>query len=149
MRVDQPVVNGEGLVGKVIDGRRRSLEDHPDHRQHERRLGRGRPHRASPALLKTEPSASPTTSSSTSWPGPSKVRRGQRVVTVGIALRRGWSRCSRAGIPIGAVTQVDPGELGVDQRVHVGAFADVRKLDFVQVLTGPTPRARQLTAQAP
>jgi rod shape-determining protein MreC len=76
-----------------------------------------------------------------------KVKPGQRVVTAG-------SRSSRleslfpAGIPIGVVRKVDPGELDVSQRVHIRPFADVRKLDFVQILTKPNT-APELTAQAP
>jgi len=76
-----------------------------------------------------------------------KVKRGERVVTAG-------SRSSRLeslfppGIPVGVVSKVDPGELDVYQRVHVRPFADVRKLDFVQILTRPQT-APELTAQAP
>jgi rod shape-determining protein MreC len=76
-----------------------------------------------------------------------RVKPGQRVVTAG-------SRSSRleslfpAGIPIGVVRKVDPGEVDVSQRVHIRPFADVRKLDFVQILTKPDT-APELTAQAP
>jgi rod shape-determining protein MreC len=38
------------------------------------------------------------------------------------------------GIPIGTITKVDEEELSLYQRVHVKPFADLRKLDFVQVL---------------
>ena len=39
------------------------------------------------------------------------------------------------------MTKVDPEELNLYQRVHVKPFADLRRLDFVQVLTR-TPRRR-------
>ena len=38
------------------------------------------------------------------------------------------------GIPIGTVTRVEPNELELYQRVHVKPFADLRRFDFVQVL---------------
>jgi rod shape-determining protein MreC len=47
------------------------------------------------------------------------------------------------GIPIGEVTRVEPNELELYQRVHVRPFADLRRFDFVQVLipTGSVERA--------
>ncbi len=39
------------------------------------------------------------------------------------------------GIPIGRVTEVDPEERELYQRVHIEPFADFKKMDFVQVLT--------------
>ncbi len=55
----------------------------------------------------------------------------------------GWSngQISSAyppGIPIGRVSDAEPGEQQEFQRVHVEPFADLRELEFVQVLTaGP------------
>jgi rod shape-determining protein MreC len=40
-------------------------------------------------------------------------------------------------IPIGRVTKADPEELASDQQVHVAPIADLRHLDFVQILVGP------------
>jgi rod shape-determining protein MreC len=39
-------------------------------------------------------------------------------------------------IPIGRVTRADPEELASDQQVHVAPIADLRHLDFVQILVG-------------
>jgi rod shape-determining protein MreC len=39
------------------------------------------------------------------------------------------------GIPIGRVTEVDPEERELYQRVHIEPFADLRRMDVVQVLT--------------
>jgi rod shape-determining protein MreC len=50
------------------------------------------------------------------------------------------------GIPIGTVTQVEPNELELYQRVHVRPFADLRRFDFVQVLV---PNGGVERAQAP
>jgi rod shape-determining protein MreC len=39
-------------------------------------------------------------------------------------------------IPIGRVTRADPEELASEQQVHVAPIADLRHLDFVQILVG-------------
>ena len=39
------------------------------------------------------------------------------------------------GIPIGRVTKVDLDELELFQRVHITPFADLGRIDIVQVLT--------------
>lgn len=39
------------------------------------------------------------------------------------------------GIPIGRVSKVDPAERELYQRVHIQPFADLKRMDFVQVLT--------------
>ena len=38
------------------------------------------------------------------------------------------------------MTEVDPDELELYQRVHLKPFADLRQMDFVQVLTGAGTR---------
>jgi cell shape-determining protein MreC len=40
------------------------------------------------------------------------------------------------GIPIGRVTRVDVAERELYQRVHLHPFADLRRLDLVEVLVG-------------
>jgi rod shape-determining protein MreC len=40
-------------------------------------------------------------------------------------------------IPVGRVTKADPVELQTDQQVHVAPIADLRHLDFVQILSRP------------
>ena len=39
------------------------------------------------------------------------------------------------GIPIGRVTEVDAEERELYQRVHIEPFADLKRMDFLQVLT--------------
>ncbi len=63
------------------------------------------------------------------------VKKGQTVVTSGFRSGRLQSLFPR-GIPIGSVRDVDRDELETYQRVHVDPFADFRRLDLVQVLTG-------------
>jgi rod shape-determining protein MreC len=63
------------------------------------------------------------------------VKKGQTVVTSGFRVGRLRSLFPR-GIPIGSVRDVDRDELETYQRVHVDPFADFRRVDIVQVLTG-------------
>jgi rod shape-determining protein MreC len=68
-----------------------------------------------------------------------EVKEGQILVTAG------WSdgRISSAypyGIEIGRVTEATIGEQENFQQVHVQAFADIRGLDYLQVLTGGPAR---------
>ena len=63
-----------------------------------------------------------------------RVTENTLVVTSGFTSSRTESLFPR-GIPIGRVTKVDLDELETYQRVHVKPFADVRRIDLVQVLT--------------
>lgn len=65
-----------------------------------------------------------------------RVTEGAIVVTSGFASARVESLFPR-GIPIGEVTEVEPEEVEQFQRVHVQPFADLRQIDYVQVLTEP------------
>lgn len=67
-----------------------------------------------------------------------KVEEGDTVITSGSTSTRFESLFPR-GIPIGKVTRVDPEERDLYQRVHMEPFADLKRLDFVQVLTGSPP----------
>ena len=72
-----------------------------------------------------------------------EVKRGQSVVTAGTRSDRIRSLFP-PGIPIGRVTKVDAEEVDVYQRVHIRPFAQLRRIDFVQVLTAANteePRA--------
>jgi rod shape-determining protein MreC len=62
------------------------------------------------------------------------VTEGTTVVTSGFRSSRLDSLFPR-GIPIGKVTRVEPDELELYQRVHIRPFADLRRMDYVQVLT--------------
>jgi rod shape-determining protein MreC len=73
-----------------------------------------------------------------------RVTEGTTVVTSGFRSSRVESLFPR-GIPIGKVTRVDLDEVELYQRVHIRPFADLRRVDFVQVLTS---RGRPATAEA-
>jgi rod shape-determining protein MreC len=63
-----------------------------------------------------------------------RVTENTFVITSGFTSSKTESLFPR-GIPIGRVTKVDLDELETYQRVHVKPFADLRRIDLVQVLT--------------
>lgn len=63
-----------------------------------------------------------------------RVTQGTTVVTSGFTSARVRSLFPR-GVPIGSVTKADLNEVDLYQRVHIKPFADLKRLDFVQVLT--------------
>jgi rod shape-determining protein MreC len=63
-----------------------------------------------------------------------RVTEGTLVVTSGFRSAQGESLFPR-GIPVGEVKRVDFDELETYQRVHVRPFADLRRIDLVEVLT--------------
>jgi rod shape-determining protein MreC len=73
-----------------------------------------------------------------------RVTKGTTIVTSGFTSSRVESLFPR-GIPIGRVTQVDLNEIELYQRVHIKPFADLRRIDFMQVLTS---RGRPASATA-
>ncbi len=65
-----------------------------------------------------------------------RVTEGTTVVTSGFkSEREGVESNFPRGIPIGRVTRADLDEVELYQRVHIRPFADLRRLEFVQVLT--------------
>jgi cell shape-determining protein MreC len=64
------------------------------------------------------------------------LRQGQLVFTAGTTDKRLESRYP-AAIPIGQVSRIDLGNGELDKRIHIEPFADLRRLDAVQVLTEP------------
>ena len=65
-----------------------------------------------------------------------RLHNSQTVVTAGSTSQR-YESLFPPGIPVGTVTKVDDEELDVYQRVHVKPYAQLRRLDVVQVLTKP------------
>ena len=139
--VNQPVVNGKGLVGKVktvSDGNAVVMLLSDPHfgvsalAAEANQPGSILPVAGSPGdlLLDLVPEAK-------------EVRRGDLIVTAGTVSELLPSPFPR-GIPIGEVKRIE-GEGELDRTIHVAPFADLRDLDFVQVLTKPTPDQRAAT----
>ena len=142
VRVDQPVVNGAGLVGRVkavSDGNAQVmlLTDQDFGVSAETRSGEPGvigPVEGAPGdlLLDLVPKAQ-------------RVVKRDLVITAGTTTPRLPSPFP-AGIVIGNVSRIDYGEGPLDRRIHVAPAADLRKLDLVEVLTKP---AADLRAQVP
>jgi rod shape-determining protein MreC len=141
VRVDQPVINESGLVGRVktvSDGNAQVILLTDEQFGVSAKVAKtGEPGTIGPVqgtpgdlLLDLVPHAQ-------------DVRRGDLVITAGTttaALRSPFP----AGIPIGTVSRIDVGEGLLDRRIHVKPVADLRRLDVVEVLTKPHA---DLTAQ--
>lgn len=134
VRRGQPVVTGDGLIGKVTTVTRGASQ-----------VTLITDHTSGVSAKVTESGISGVVKPAVGDPSDlllesirrgDRIDKGQRVVTAG-------SRSSRleslfpGGIPIGVVTEVDDTELDVNQRVHVRPFAQLRRLEFVQILRKP------------
>jgi rod shape-determining protein MreC len=133
IRVDDPVVNGDGLVGRVsaVTGGSAQVTLIADH--------------SSAVTAKVVPLAAqglirPTVGD----PGDlildfidstEHVHKGQAVVTAGWRSQEIESDFP-PNIPIGEVSRAPIVEQEASQQVHVRPYADLRDLDLVQVLTG-------------
>ena len=126
MHVNDPVVNGEGLVGKVLSVTSSSsvvmlLTDQDfgvsalDAKSSEPGASRPTPGSPGDLLVKFAENAK-------------AVRQGDSIVTAGTTSDRLPSRFP-PGILIGIVNRVDIGEGELDRRIHVRAAADLRRLD--------------------
>jgi rod shape-determining protein MreC len=131
IRVDQPVVNGDGLVGRVstVSGHAAQVTLITDHTSAvsaevvpDGANGLVKPMVGKPSdlLLDFVEKGKP-------------IRKGATVVTAGWRSSKLESLFPR-GIPIGKVTRVDIRERELYQRVHLVPFASVRHLDLVEVL---------------
>jgi rod shape-determining protein MreC len=70
-------------------------------------------------------------------PRHARIRQDDIVVSGGFRTTR-LESLYPPNIPIGRVMKADPEELASDQQVHVAPIADLRHLDFVQILIGPS-----------
>ena len=147
VRVDQPVVNSAGLVGKVkevSDGNAVvMLLTDPDFGVSAQALESGEPGSVGPAVgdagdLRFE-----------LVPNAKEVRRGERIITAGTSTSAKVTDLSSLyprGILIGTVSRIETGEGELDRVIHVEPVADLRSLDLVEVLTQPDA---DLRAQSP
>ena len=146
VKINQPVVNSEGLVGKVkevSDGNAVvMLLTDPEFGVSARSLESGEPGSVSPAVgsagdLRFE-----------LVPNAKEVRRGDRIITAGTSTSARVTDLSSLyprGIPIGVVRRVETGEGELDRVIHVRPAADLRRLDIVEVLTQPEADLRAQT----
>jgi len=142
VRPDQPVVNGEGLVGKVksvSDGNAIvMLLTDQEFGVSAKAARSGEPGSIDPAV------GAPGDLLLELVPRGKLVRKGERIVTAGTVSTR-LKSLFPPGILIGTVHRVDVGDGELDRRIHVRPAADLRKLEFVEVLTKPATDLRAST----
>ncbi len=134
VREGMPVVSGEGLIGRVTDVTRGSAQvtlitDHTSGVS--ARTNRD----GVPGIVVTASTGNRADLVLKDTPARVAVDRGDRVVTAG--TRSESERLESLfppDLPIGAVTRIE--EPGSDtQEIHLRPFADLRRLEYVQVLT--------------
>jgi rod shape-determining protein MreC len=146
VEVDQPVVNGEGLVGKVksvSDGNAVvMLLTDQDFGVSARTVRSGEPGSVGPAV------GAPGDLRFELVPNAKEVERGEMIITAGTttstrasALRSLYPK----GILIGKVKRIETGEGELDRVIHVAPVANLRDLDIVEVLTEPHADLRAQT----
>ena len=134
VKVDDPVVNGQGLVGKVksvSDGNAvvMLLTDQ------DFGVSALAPRRGEPGSITPIPGAGGDLLFDL-VDDAEKIRTGDLVVTAGTSSERLPSVYPRS-ILIGKVKRIDNGDGDLDRRIHVSPAADLMHLDIVQVLTKP------------
>ena len=147
VRVDQPVVNGAGLVGRVSEvwrgGAQVTLITDSRSGVTARTAVSNEPGLIAPAI------GDPGELRLDFVPRGRRLRRGERVVTAGTALRAGdLESLFPPDILIGTVARIERRDGELEQRIRVRPAADLRRLDFVQVLITPQG-ARGARAAAP
>jgi rod shape-determining protein MreC len=134
VRIDQPVINGDGLVGTITSATSNAaivtlITDHT----------------SGVSAVINESGVAGVVQPAVGKPDDllmeyirrgDRIEKGQTVVTAGSRSQR-YESLFPPGIPIGTVSKVDDEELDVNQSVHVKPFAQLRRLDVLQVLTRP------------
>jgi rod shape-determining protein MreC len=134
VRVDQPVMNGEGLVGHVTTTTSHSsivtlITDHTS--SVTARLTRsGVKGQVQPAV------GNPNDLLLQYVERRDRVEPQEHVVTAGTNSTK-FPSLFPPGLPIGWVTKVDESNEGLYKTVHLHPFADLRELEYVQILTRP------------
>jgi rod shape-determining protein MreC len=141
VRVDQPVVTKDGLVGRVtsVTGGTATVTLIVDASSGvaaqvlpDGKFGVVRPKVGNPNDMQLQYLDKNT-----------KVKKGDVVITSGTTDQKLESLYPK-GIPIGRVKRVDETELDVYERIHIEPFADFKRMEFVQVLrANPKPDTEQ------
>jgi rod shape-determining protein MreC len=135
VRVGQPVINEEALIGRVTDviGGSAQVTLITDTTMNvPARAGR----RGVFGIVQPASAGNPTDLVMKFVPPGTRLSPGDRVLTRGTEPEDRRQSLYPVGLPIGAVTRID--NEGTDtQEIHLRPFADMRSLDFVQILTKP------------
>jgi rod shape-determining protein MreC len=146
VRVDQPVVNAQGLVGKVesvSDGNALvMLLTDQDFGVSAQTVESAEPGSVYPAV------GAPGDLRFELVPNAKEVRRGETIITAGTVTSARAAELPSLyprGILIGKVERIEQGEGELDRVIHVEPVADLRRLDIVEVLTEPQADLRAHT----
>lgn len=146
VRADQPVVSGEGLVGKVTrttSGTATVTLITDGSSKVPAQIG------SNGALGVVTPAVGDPNDMQLQYIQKGhNVAKGAMIVTSGSAPGKLQSIYPR-GIPIGEVTRVSTGELELYRTVHMKPFADLRRMDYLTVLTGKPQQAPDDGSTAP
>jgi rod shape-determining protein MreC len=136
---DDPVMTGEGLVGRVtsVTGDAAQVTLITDRRSG---VAAKIAESSVSGIVETGTPGNPNDVLMTLIPRGDKVSVGQRIITAGIESSK-LASFFPPGIPIGEVTKADVNELDTSQQVHVRPYANLRGLEIVQVLTKPKTRS--------
>ena len=140
VRVGQPVINEEALIGRVTDvigGSAQVTLITDSTMKVPARAGR----RGVFGIVEPASAGNPTDLVMKFVPPGARLSPGDRVLTRGTEPEDRRRSLYPPGLPIGAVTRID--NEGTDtQEIHLRPFADMRSLDFVQILTRPRGEQR-------
>jgi len=136
VRKGQPVINEEALIGRVTEviGSSAQVTLITDTTSKvTARAGRDQTF----GIVQPASAGNPTDLVMTFAPPGADLKEGDRVVTRGTISTSGrLESLYPPGLPIGQISRID--NEGTDtQEVHLKPFADLRRLDFVQILTRP------------
>ena len=135
VRVGQPVINEEALIGRVTDvigGSAQVTLITDTTTAVPARAGR----RGVFGIVEPASAGNPTDLVMRFVLPGTRLSPGDRVLTRGTEPQDRRQSLYPVGLPIGAITRID--NEGTDtQEIHLRPFADLRSLDFVQILTKP------------
>ena len=146
VRPDQPVVDGTALVGKVQSVTGGSavimLLTDEEFGVAAKAADSGEPGTIAPAV------GAPGDLLFDLVPRGRLVKEKDKIVTAGTSSSERLPSLFPPGLLIGDVKRVEIGDGDLDREIHVEPAADLRRLDFVQVLTKAKPGAGSTTATA-
>jgi rod shape-determining protein MreC len=139
VHVNDPVINGDGLVGivtkTVSDAAQVLLITDPQNGVSARMADTG-----VPGFVQTGSPGNPNDLLMQRLPRNATPHVGEMVVTAGTSTPA-YPTFFPPHIPIGEVTKVNPDELDASQQIHIRPYANMHNLDVVQVLTKPSTRS--------
>lgn len=136
IRVDQPVIAGDGLVGRITAVSSHAAQVTLITDSQSGVAGEVQPRNLF-GVVRTRPGGRGTTPDLVLdfIAGRREIRRRDMVVTAGtVSSDADLASIFPPGIPIGRVSRVDVQERELYQRVHIKPFVDLRRISLVQVL---------------